>query len=289
MTDTNAAILEQLLKQNRLLEEHLEEQRKIRWEAWTTRREIETVRTLLAAPTLDDVGHFAANHQLGLLETVEMLRDEGRSFARFGDGEIQLMLRPSYKLGFQENSPALAAALKAVASTPSDSFLVGFPHTYRDLSWTRVWGDTWNQFKTYIGKHKVLGNSHVTRPLYFHETGPEGVKAWRAVWEAKSITVVTGKNSRFEFIPELFDSARETKVLESLPKNAFSDIPRIMSLLADDQADIVLIALGPAGTVLAAELANAGRQAIDVGHISSSYLQAFEGGAWPESLPVSKN
>lgn len=279
-------ILHQMERQNDLLAEMLEEQRKIRWEARTTRRELETVRTLIAAPMLDDIQSFADARQLGFLETVERLRDEEQSFARFGDGEIQIMLRPTYKLAFQDNSPHLASCLAEVIQKPIDGLLLGFPDVYRDLNWARTWGDTWGQFKELVNVHAELGNTHVTRPVFFHNTGEAGVKAWRAVWENKSVTVVTGRDSRFELIPALFDSARDFTFLESFPRNAFADVPRLLDELLAGTSDIALIALGPAGTILAAEMARAGRRAIDIGHISASYHNAFDGGAWPEKLPL---
>ena len=226
---------------------------------------------------------------MAFLETVEHLAITKQSFTRFGDGEIQTMLRPGYSLAFQQNSPDLAEHLRTVATTPIEGLLVGFPHMFRENpDWSRVWVDTWRQFKPLISGHTLFGDAHVTRPFFFGSTGTEGVSAWRSVWEKQSITVVTGRDSRFEFIPELFDSAGTTKVVESLPTNAYSDMPRLLEELSSDTSDIVLIALGPAGTVLTYELALAGRRAIDIGHINASYRSTFSGAMSPELLPVAR-
>lgn len=289
MTEVNKAILEQLTKQNELLAAQLEEQKLIRWESRTTRRMIEILRAAMTGPVLDEVQQFVEERQMAFLETVEHLARTKQSFTRFGDGEIQIMLRPGYNLAFQKNSPELAQHLRKVAVNPVEGLLIGFPHMFRENpDWSRVWVDTWRQFAPLISQHTLFGDAHVTRPFYFGSTGAEGVKAWRSVWENESITVVTGKDSRFEFIPELFDSAGPTKVMESLATNAYSDVPRLLQELASDTSDVILVALGPAGTVLTYELAVAGRRAIDVGHINASYQSTFSGEKSPEQLPVAR-
>lgn len=267
------------------LEGQLDLSRKLLWEAQTARKANEVIRLAVSAPALDGVSAFAASKQLGFLETVATIRDNNLSFARFGDGELRTMLRADYKLSFQPNSADLAAGL-AAALTPADGLLVGFPHVYRDVHWSGVWCDVWGQVEPLVSKFDVMGNSHVTRPIYFQTTGQAGVEAWRSVWDGKTVTVVTGEGSRFDLTPELFDNLAASRFLRSTPVDAFSDMPRIMAELTQDDSDLILIALGPAGTVLASHLAEAGRRAIDIGHISDSYENVFKGGAWPEAKKV---
>jgi len=273
------AVSAELLK---VMKEQLAVSKKLLWEAQTARKTQDAIRFAVTGPILDRVGAFAESRQLGFLETVHHLRDTGKSFARFGDGEMKTMLRADYKLAFQPNSTALSAALRA-ALEPTEGLLTGFPNVYRDAHWSGVWADLWSQFEPLVEPFDVMGNSHVTRPIFFQSTGMEGVDAWRSVWEGKSITVVTGEGSRFDLIPELFDNLAGAQFLYSRPVNAFGDLPRLMTELSWDTSDIVLIALGPAGTVLASQLAKAGRRAIDIGHISDSYENVFRDGAWPEA------
>ncbi|MDJ0313885.1 GT-D fold domain-containing glycosyltransferase [Arthrobacter sp. H35-D1] len=268
------------------LSEQNELSMKLLWEAQTNRRTQEVLRLAATSPILDDVQRFARQHQLGFIETIKSIRNNKLSFTRFGDGEMRIMLRPEYKLAFQKNSPALAAALEDVISTTAEKLLIGFPHVYRDVHWSGVWADVWGQMKPLIAGHAEMGNAHVTRPIFFQLTGQEGVRAWRSVWEGLSIKVVAGKDSRFEATPELFNSAARITFEYSLPTEAFSDIPRLMDILSNDDSDLILISLGPAGTVLTAKLAAIGKRAIDIGHISDSYKNVFSNGAWPESKPT---
>lgn len=269
-----------------LLKDNLEVQRKILWEAVANRKNQDVIRTAAATPTLNEVQAYVDERQLSFLDTISVIRDEGLSFARFGDGEMKIMLRPDYNLGFQKNSPALASALRSVYTDTSDQVLLGFPYLYRDAHWSGVWCDVWPQVKKLASLQGRVGNSHVSRPVFFQNTGEEGVEAWRSVWADKRVTVITGKGSRFENVPALFDGTKSFDYIYSTPSNAFSDLDRVKAEVASSDADVFLISLGPAGTILANDLAKADRQAIDIGHISDSYTNVFEGGAWPESKPA---
>lgn len=265
----------------------------MRWELQQQRKILDTMRLVETAPVLDDVQSFAEQHQLGFAETVEALIERPLSFARFGDGELRLMLRAEYSLRFQPNSPQLQHALReALTAPPQDHLLKGFPHVYRDLHWSGVWGEIWRQLKPLLGPTENFGNSHVTRPIFFQVLGDVGVDLWRRVWEGQRITVITGKGSRFELIEELFGGIADARYVASQPVGAWTDLPRLVEVLtsasSSERPDLCLIALGPAGTVLAHRLAHNGVRAIDVGHISDSYETAFKGGAWPEKKDVLK-
>lgn len=276
---------EALEAQNKLLAEQLEISKKLLWEASYNRRSQDVTRLAITAPVLDSVSAFAAEKQFSMLDTLAKIRDNKLSFARFGDGEFKTMLRADYKLKFQPNSADLQRALRQVFE-PSDRLLLGFPHVYRDMHWSGVWCDVWGQVRPLFEQVGSAGNSHVTRPIFFESTGQEGVKAWRSIWEGQAVTVVTGEGSRFNLIPELFDNLAAAKFCYSQPVDAFSDLDRLLVELSGDDSDIILIALGPAGTVLASELSRAGRRALDIGHISDSYEHVFTGGAWPENKAV---
>lgn len=261
--------------------------RKLLWEAQQARKYSEVMRHTLVSPILDDVSAFASDRQLGLRETMTRLTRNGESFARFGDGELRTMLRSEYKLSFQKNSPALRQALRGCLQEAAPGLLIGFPYVHRDLHWSAVWADVWGQAKPLFERLGTVGNSHVSRPVFFEQFGEEGVELWRQVWSGQTVTIVSGKGSRFEPLDELFGSRRgELQYVHSAAVNAFEDLDRVLESLSSDTSDVVLTALGPAGTVLAAALAQQGRRALDIGHLSSSYQAALRGGTWPENLII---
>lgn len=235
---------------------------------------------------LDQVRSTIRDRQLGFLETVEAIRDERLSFARFGDGEFKMMTRLDFNARFQKNSPELQAALRSVLTDAPPSLLLGMPNVFVDLHWTSAWAEMWTSVRPYLNHAGRYGNSHVSRPLMFQTFGQQAVEAWASVWAGKRALIVTGEGSRFDLVDPLFSSLAGSDVLYSKPTNAFSDLGRVVDQVAARDVDVVLISLGPAGTVLASELARTGCQALDIGHLSSSYVHVIEEGAFPESTPL---
>ena len=126
----------------------------------------------------------------------------------------------------------------------------------------------------------------MTRQDFFKFYKQEGVELWRNIWNDKNVVIITGENSRFELIPELFDGVKSTEFIYTKPTNAFSEIDNIIEEAKSKNPDMFLISLGPAGTVLAYEMAKQGKRALDIGHISSSYQNAFEGKPVAEKTPI---
>jgi hypothetical protein len=253
--------------------------------------QLETLRFAAVRSTLREVADFVDSHQLDFEDTVSQLAERQLSFARFGDGELRMLLRSEYSAGFQRNSIEIRDALARVLSMEGYDparLLLGFPFAYRNLHWSAVWADIWNDLYDVIPRDATFGTSHVTRPIYFERLGNRGVELWRRVWEGRRVAVITGRNSRFELLPGLFDGVKSAHILETVPRNAFEEIPAIKQMVEDEDADVFLIALGPAGTVLAAELSQMGRWAIDVGHINNSWQMIFDGKPLPERLPLTR-
>lgn len=243
---------------------------------------------LAAMPMFEDMHKILDDRQLGLLETIEVIRDERLSFARFGDGEFMLMLKTEFDIKFQRNSPRLQSAMKNALLTASEnesSILIGYPHIFHNLHWTGIFSDVWPLMKKHALPFDRLGNSHISRPLAFEALGDEATEAWRGLWEDSRAIVVTGRGSRFDLEPALFSNLKSVDFLYSEPAHAFTDVARLVEELAVLRPEKVLISLGPAGSILAVELAKMGIQALDIGHLSSSFRNVMAGGRFPEDTP----
>lgn len=264
----------------------------LRKEAQIQRRHDDAMLNIAMLPLFEEMRRDYLPKQLGLLETVREVAENGLSFVRIGDGELKLALDLANNLGFQKNSAALQRDLNEVMvrSQNRDDVLFGTPHMHRDRHWSMIWARVWPEFKEIIEPASRLGNAHVSRPMFFAAEGDAGVEAWRSVWAGKRVTVITGKTSRFDLIPQLFDNVAAADRIDSVDRHAYADIPRLLDEVQKAvDVDLFLIALGPAGTVLTGKIAEMGRQAVDVGHISDSYLAAFEEGARPESRAYSRS
>jgi len=242
---------------------------------------------------LADVDHNIQRRQMSMLETMQRVAD-GYSLARWGDGEVKLMLQPEFDLMFQKANPDLSndlAQLLENYDSISTTTMLALPTLFTSRLWQGIWAENWHLMKPILQKSlSRFANTHVSRPLFFSRHRDEAVAAWRKVWEQKRICVVAGKGSKFDPIPQLFDNAADLMRVDSLPANAYSDIPRLQTVLGRiNDVDVYLIALGPAGTLLAAWLASpqgGNKHAIDAGHLASSYLHVFEDAAMPERLPL---
>jgi hypothetical protein len=244
-------------------------------------------------PIREEIAAWLDVHQLGNLETLARVRQERCSLARFGDGELRSMLLENNRLQFQPGSAALAAELRQIllGQYRDDGLLLCLPDArLGDTGWLRFWPELWPALKKLLPDDIHVGNAMVSRTEFFRFHREEAVSAWRAVWQDQPVCFLTGKGSRFDAIPELFDNTASQRTLHSLPADAYSDIDRfVRSIVAEvGKETLCLISLGPAGTVLAARLAGLGYWAIDIGHISSCYLEAFRGARRPERLPVSQ-
>lgn len=238
------------------------------------------------APTLDAVWNFLSENQLGLEATLERLANSEDSLARFGDGEFQLMLSPWRNLAFQANSFELIAALESTVASSLDSLMIGLPQFMRNPIYLKVWPKIWGRLSTLLDDSRTYANAHVSRPLAFKFLGDTAVELWREVWRGKDLTIITGKGSRFEIVPELFETSTGIDRIDSTPVNAFTDIHRIMGLIAERDSDIFIVSMGPAGTVLSHQIAATGRRALDIGHLSAAYLNVMKGQGLPERSPL---
>ncbi|MFJ5106370.1 MULTISPECIES: GT-D fold domain-containing glycosyltransferase [unclassified Glutamicibacter] len=260
--------------------------RQIHAELKTHRRELETIRLAVTSEVMQDVTAFHRKQVKTLLETLELLASTDVSMARFGDGEFRLMLLNDFNLRFQKNSPELQEDLRKVFVSRDANVLVGFPQLFRDAHWSGVYQELWPQLSQLTAMDRSYACAHITRPQAFSALGDRAVELWRQVWAGKKVAIVTGEGSRFDLIPELFDNLAGHEFIHSLPIDAYDDIDRVEALVSDSDCDLALVALGPAGGILAHRLAASGKRALDIGHLSNSYENVYKGAPRPEATAV---
>lgn len=244
-----------------------------------------TVQTIHASNSLVQVADFFRGKVLSMRETLDCIYEKQCSLARFGDGEFKLLARLGHKIIYQENSFELNNQLKEVLASPSDGLIVGIPPLlFENNFWKSFWTDNWSL----IGYNFMLdsyANSMVTRPEFFRIFGLDGVSLWRRIWANKRVCFITGNRSRFNAEHLIFNGIVDARFIYSKPANAFSDLEHIKSEVVKLKGvDIYLIALGPAGTILAKQMHLMGYWALDIGHLNNSYDHVIEGAVTPESL-----
>ena len=220
-------------------------------------------------------------------ETIRLIRDEHKSAARFGDGEIELML--GYSIAFQEKSRPLAEKLREVAISQNDDLIVCIPDVFyskkvlikkykkQDAIWwaksNRYLAGYWKKFF----KNKEYGNAFISMfyMLYRERTDIANyVNELKSIWKNRRIVLVEGSETKLGEGNDLFDNAESVCRIICPSQNAFSEYDHIYKevLSKTDKEDLIIISLGPTATVLASDLAKSNRQALDLGHFDIEYM-----------------
>lgn len=251
----------------------------------SVRLNLDTLRLLAVEPIYSDLRSFMSEHCLDFASTMERLARQDTSFARFGDGEFKVMLRADGNHKFQDVVPGIQDDLRAViANDLGDRMVVGLPHLFNNPFWSNIWANYYPQLRPMFGTATSYACAHVTRPVYFRLWGGQAVTAWRKVWDGMKAVIVTGREAKFDLLPELFDNLDGAEFVRGPNTNAYAELDELERAAIAAEADVVLISLGPAGTVLAHRLAREGVLALDIGHISASYKNVFAGEKRPEEL-----
>lgn len=194
----------------------------------------------------------------------------GVSLARFGDGELNLIM--GGKCVTQMHSIEISAALSNVLKEHVPGLLVCLPTMYGPKAkfWSRY--DQPAFHKMFKADH--YGSAFVTRPdsapninkmFYWHRL--------RQLWAGKHVTLVRGSGKSLT-ADMLYDAASVHEVI--VPKrNAFEQYENIVSQIGLPRR--CLLCCGPTATILAHDLAKNGVHAIDLGHIGMFLRKHLEG------------
>lgn len=236
---------------------------------------------------------FSAQYPIRVMssvETIRYIREKHCSVARYGDGELNMILSDK-SIGFQKYNPELARELERVLYDRRDDLLLCLPHEFEKFSGEKLLAkDFWKTFlrekKPAIWKlleeHGMkgyrFGDTQTTRPYMDYVPAPPVVAdtvypAFKALWAGKKVLIVEGDSTRMGRGNDLFDSAAALRRVVCPAENAFARYAEILATVKAKAADfdMTLLALGPTATVLAADLSRAGIWALDVGHLDVEY------------------
>lgn len=223
-------------------------------------------------------------------DTIRYIIDNKASVARYGDGEFKLMV-DGESLRFQPYSDELREALTKVIAERPDNLLVCISRALMDVNTSKEYNkrskEFWKKWRwfhlpetvQYIRKcgagNYVFGDTLITRPYIDYvkcNRAAVSFEMLKKIWDGRDIIMVEGNETRLGIGNDLFDNATSIKRIITPNKNAFSVYDKILqSVRQNNHGELVLIALGPTATVLAADLCREGIWAIDVGHIDIEY------------------
>lgn len=238
-------------------------------------------------------------------ETLRLIIEEGKSLARFGDGEFSIAFRiPRQK--FQRIDDCLARRIWEVVRSEHPNLLIGIADNYGRLDKYSEQGaggirlymteETRRQHQQILPADRVYSDAYMTRPyvMYndvFTEEPRKRFDALKRIWKDKKVLIVEGAQTRLGVGNDLFDGAEH---LERILAPATSSFDRYDDILEEclrhgERVDLFLLAIGPASGVLAYDLTVKGFQAVDVGHIDLEYEWFLAGKGTRVSIPHKYN
>lgn len=128
-----------------------------------------------------------------------------------------------------------------------------------------------------LPKNRVYGDSLLTRPYiiwkHSHQHAKKIYVMLKEIWNGRQLLLVEGSTTRLGVGNDLFSNCQGITRILAPNINAFNQYGSILKSVLDNYhpGELVLLALGPTATVLAAELAEHGIQALDVGHVDIEY------------------
>jgi hypothetical protein len=197
----------------------------------------------------------------------------GCSISRYGDGEIKHM--DGRRNVSQSWKPDLQKALIDVFHSNIPNHLIGVPYVFNGRSYTEVADDyirsMRRRFYKILDKNKVYGSAYITRGDccgYLHWSSYWSVLS--EIWRDRDVVLVRGHEGRAN--PSMMHSARNIEQIPCQSLHAWNQYKDLMSeCMKHPKESLYLLCVGPTATVMAADLAKRGRQAVDIGHLGMFY------------------
>lgn len=199
-------------------------------------------------------------------DTLEAAR-LGMSIARYGDGELRICC--GSKSISQCADPRLTDELRGILTKPGPHVLPCIPNIGPGATTprTKFWSEYLRpQFTKHYADALTYGSSFITRPDNAPWIDrPDYWQEVRKLWQGKSVAYVSGDET---LLRVLRGDVWGLKIFDAPRRDAFAELDQLTGALLQRPYGVVIIALGAAGTALAARLGRYGAQhALDLGHI----------------------
>lgn len=231
-------------------------------------------------------------------ETIAYLVENNASLARFGDGEIDLIMEQS--IHFQTASPELSRKMQAVINSHGQDprMMIAIPDimnygaVFRPKAknfWDEYLSLNAGKWLKYLKKDIPYFNAHVTR-LYMDWADKSQTPGWyqaiKKVWDGRKVLIIEGEKSRLGVGNDLFDNVADLKRILCPNRNAYAHYDAVLQQVKQfDRSTLILLALGPTATIMAYDLHHVGFQAVDVGHIDIEYSWFLAGAVEKQHVP----
>lgn len=234
--------------------------------------------------------------------TIRYIEKHKCCIARYGDGEFDLVFK-TRDLGFQPQSQEISDKLAAILANKNKNLLLCIPRCINTIEgcnkhsgtfWIE-WGKRGhheqiiNMIRSYAGRNYLFGDAQITRPYIDWKTDARAKRTFpmlKRLWTDKDIIIVEGEQTRLGVGNDLFDDAKSIKRILAPAIGAFERCDEIRQEILDHyHGELIIMALGPTATILAADFAGMNIQALDIGNIDIEYEWFLRGAKERIAIP----
>lgn len=233
-------------------------------------------------------------YEMGVWQTVhirsseELLKEilaKKMSLCRFGDGELEI-IRGKERLWYQKVNQDLSIRLEEILKSNEKNIAIAISNNFGSLEdYTEdaanaireyISGKTRKEIMELLDRKHTYYDAYVSRPYIIYKDKNKAkiiFDLFKRIWEKRNILIVEGCFTRMGVGNDLFAGAVRIRRIVCPNTNAFDYYDKILEVVCRHvyDAELVLISLGPAATVLAFDLARKGIQALDIGQLDTEY------------------
>ena len=224
-------------------------------------------------------------------ESLVKILKTGKSFVRFNDGEIRLMMGVDQP--FQRYDEELAQRLMDILANPKENLLVGLNREYfhkgYDLRNNYFIRRNSYDFRSFFQNYCNLEANYIDGACTFFEWGNrdeaayEFWTAWKNAFKDKDIVIVCGEHILDKLEYDVFEMAKSKKFIFGPKINAWDEHRSIIEKIKQvDKRSIIIFILGMGGKAMIPEVTDLGYVAWDIGHMPKSY------NAFMTEMPITK-
>lgn len=224
---------------------------------------------------------------LSFKDTINDIIKNKKSFARYGDGEIRMVLSSEEEIGFQKKNIQLSERLGEVLQSQIPNLLIGLPNTFgylpKNTNDSQIFWYGFNmlyaqKFIDMVNLKEKFGDTNITRFYMMYKDKEEKtilpkIHLLKTLWNEQDILFVEGTDTKLGIGNDLFENAKSIQRIICPSENAFEQYDNILEQTKIyGKGKLIIIALGPTATVLAYDLAKNNFWALDLGHIDIEYM-----------------
>lgn len=216
-------------------------------------------------------------------ETIDKLMTDPKSFYRYGDGEIEIMLGGA--AGTQSYDPDLARLLREALADASIDAYIGIGYDYFCFD---IWNNTEFSNRFYLekgDKYREFYIQNCNEQITYIDTGfsqryfnlnKEELENWfnklKSLFKKKRITLFMGEAAYNNLDYYVFEDAEAIEFIPCKSKDAFLDYDKILTLARSrPKNEIICLAIGATAKVVAYTLTKEGYLCYDIGHMPKDY------------------